>query len=159
MSKIYYTSEGLAHESSVNPAKAEVTVVPLDVLDFFVNNHVSPHVLENLIAYRRATQTNKAGIIVEEPLITTVASLEGVDLTGKTLRLWDANWEDSEWIYTSSVSTIQKADDDYYKFVFEDADLYDEDWDAFNEKHPDFDGERFINREEFGLQQIWVLSK
>lgn len=59
--------------------------------------------------------------------IVPIEQLVGVDLVGKTVSIFYANWEDSEWLATTSAVTVDKEGDGSYRFNFG---VHSEEWDA-----------------------------
>lgn len=57
--------------------------------------------------------------VLKEYTIETydVAELVGVNLVGKTLRLFYPNWEDSEWVYGEGIETIAHSELEGYHVI------------------------------------------
>lgn len=158
--KSYEYSED-SRSITVKTSYTDPVVVPVDILDFLNSVHISDSTLEELKAFRRTTQRDASDNVVSVPEQVEVSTLEGVNLVGKTVRFYFANWEDSEWLETSAALTVVKTNHDMYRFVFAEEDLYHN-----PEKYPEeeyydripYDVERMIGVTLCAKERVWVSN-
>lgn len=93
---IEYSADGLAVEYQ---GKA----IPKGLLDELLDLEVSTSELDTVLGYYRLAKDYEIETV-------TSSNLPGRDLRGLTLRLWLANWEDSEWIYGDGAIGCRRTD-------------------------------------------------
>ena len=138
--------------------RKETVNVPVEVLDYLNSVHISDSALTDLKAYRRLTKFDDSGEVVSEPKVVNFESMVGADLTGKTVRVFYANWEDSEWLSSDSALTVSKSLFGEYRFVFPQDDVWNnpENYDDEEYDKIPYDVERLIGMSFTGLTQFWV---
>lgn len=93
---------------------AELHQVPVALIDELLERELFESQITALKAFRRVTRHASFFEWVK------IKDLVDVDLTNSTAYIYDANWEDSEWLSTSIALTVKESDyDNYYEFVFE----------------------------------------
>ncbi len=135
--------------------------IPVEVIDFLNSVHIGEHLMDNIKAYRSLTVLED-GLPVSEPSIVPASSLVGVDLRNKIVRVFHANYEDSEWLETGSALTVRDESGGYCSFVFE---KQYEDWYNNLDDDPEmydkipYDVERLLNFGFYSTSSIWVADK
>lgn len=94
----------------------EDTQVPVALLETVNESGLSLRDIEEALRFMRMTNGRSFEWV-------TMKDLVKVDLKGKTVCVYDANYEDSEWISSSAVLSVEQEDANYYTFVSD----YDED--------------------------------
>ena len=74
-------------------------VIPKTFLDEIIERGIPSYALEEIIEMYKILQEYSVESV-------KVKDLVGRDLTGKTLRIYIKNWEDSEWRYGENIATV-----------------------------------------------------
>lgn len=146
MANMDYSEDGkeiLINVRNYNTQENEVVGLSVEMIDTLLElPYQVRHQLTDIMSFRSITKEYDVETVA-------ISELVGVDLTGKVVRIWYRNWEDSEWLESSDVTSVRKDSDGSYGFV------YNEEIEACNRGEcADDEGNNIVEGHECNYDQL-----